>query len=315
MNTVIVGAAGQLGSALVRQARGRGVEVLALGRDALDVTSAGEVGALDLSPQSVLINCAAHTAVDAAESEPGAAEELNAAAPALLAERCAVTGARLVHISTDYVFGPAGDPVRPWEPTDPTAPAGVYGRTKLLGEALTRRADPRTVVVRTAWVYTGRTTGPDGEPVWARDFVGTMGRLAEQGVAPKVVDDQRGSPTYAEDLAAGLLDLVGLLAAQPQRPGAVLHATGGGEATWFELARAVFERTGADPQRVEPCSSAEFPRPAPRPAYSVLSPASWIAAGPAPLPHWRDALDRALAGCGDQTGNLSACPQPTRRPQ
>ncbi|NKY18255.1 dTDP-4-dehydrorhamnose reductase [Tsukamurella spumae] len=295
---VITGATGQLGSALVGVAAERGVAVRALGRDALDVTSPQSVAGLDLAPGDVVINCAAHTAVDAAESEPDAAGALNALAPGRLARRCAVAGARLVHVSTDYVFGPAPVPPRAWEPGDPTAPSSVYGRTKLAGEEAARAADPRTVVVRTAWVYTGRIPGPDGGTVWAPDFVGTMGRLADGGVDPKVVDDQTGSPTYAPDLAVGLLDLADLLAAGPGRTGGVLHAAGGGAATWFDLARGVFERVGADPARVTPCTSAEFPRPAPRPAYSVLSPAAWTAWGLAPLPDWEDALDRALGGAG-----------------
>jgi len=298
VDLVITGAAGQVGSALVAAAASRGIAARALGRGALDVTSPQSVGALAIGPSTVLVNCAAHTAVDAAESEPGAAVALNAVAPGLLAERCAATGARLVQLSTDYVFGPAPDPLRPWEPGDPTAPSSIYGRTKLDGERNAAAADPRTVVVRTAWVYTGRTSGPDGHAAWARDFVGTMGRLADDGVDPKVVDDQTGSPTYAPDLAEGLLDLALLLAAEPARPGAVLHAAGGGAATWFDVARAVFERAGADPARVSPCTTAEFPRPAPRPAYSVLSPAAWSAWGLTPLPDWHDALDRAVGAPG-----------------
>ncbi|KXO88248.1 NAD(P)-dependent oxidoreductase [Tsukamurella pulmonis] len=294
MELVVTGAAGQVGSALVAAAAARGIATRALGRAQLDVTSPQSVAGLALGPSTVLVNCAAHTAVDAAESEPDAAADLNAAAPALLAQRCAATGARLVQVSTDYVFGPAPEPPRPWEPTDPTGPAGVYGRTKLAGEEAARAADPRTVVVRTAWVYTGRAPGPDGTDGWARDFVGTMGRLADGGVDPNVVDDQTGSPTYAPDLASGLLDLAVLLGEEPERPGAVLHAAGGGSATWFDLARGVFARTGADPARVTPCTTDEFPRPAPRPAYSVLSPAAWAAWGLAPLPDWDDALDRAL---------------------
>lgn len=296
MDVVVTGAAGQLGSALVEAARERGVRVRGLTRADLDVTSPQSVEAFDPGPEAVVINCAAHTAVDAAESEPEAARSLNALAPGLLARRCAAAGARLVHVSTDYVFGAAPIPPRPWEPGDPTGPSSVYGRTKLDGERAALAEDPRTVVVRTAWVYTGRRPGQDGAggAGWAPDFVGTMGRLAEQGVDPKVVDDQTGSPTYAPDLAAGLLDLAELLGADPARPGGVLHAAGGGEATWFDVARGVFARVGADPERVSPCTTAEFPRPAPRPAYSVLSSRAWVDAGLRPLPDWRDALDRAL---------------------
>ncbi|WP_231706741.1 MULTISPECIES: dTDP-4-dehydrorhamnose reductase [Tsukamurella] len=307
MELVVTGAAGQVGSALVAAAASRGIATRGLRHADLDVTSPQSVAGLAIGPSTVLVNCAAHTAVDAAESEPGAAVALNAVAPGLLAERCAATGARLVQLSTDYVFGtPAGrpstetGPPRPWEPGDPTAPSSVYGLTKLDGERNAAAADPRTVVVRTAWVYTGRSAGPDGHAAWARDFVGTMGRLADEGVDPKVVDDQTGSPTYAPDLADGLLDLAVLLGREPGRPGGVLHAAGGGSATWFDVARAVFERAGADPARVAPCTTAEFPRPAPRPAYSVLSPAAWAACGLPPLPHWRDALDRALTAPPDR---------------
>nr|WP_248492268.1 dTDP-4-dehydrorhamnose reductase [Tsukamurella sp. PLM1] len=302
---MVTGAAGQLGSALVAAARERGIEARGLRRADLDVTSPHAVAGLDLGPRTVLINCAAHTAVDAAESAPQAAGALNALAPGLLARRCAATGARLVQVSTDYVFGTAPVPPRPWEPGDPTGPASVYGRTKLDGERAALAEDPRTVVVRTAWVYTGRRPAPGGAGGangangaggvgWAPDFVGTMGRLAGQGVDPKVVDDQTGSPTYAPDLAAGLLDLAELLGVDPTRPGGVLHAAGGGAASWFDVARGVFERVGADPGRVSPCTTAEFPRPAPRPAYSVLSSRAWVDAGLRPLPDWRDALDRAL---------------------
>ncbi len=294
MELVITGAAGQVGSALVAAAAARGVEARALGREQLDVKSPASVSALGLGPSTVLVNCAAHTAVDAAESDADAAEALNVRAPGLLAHRCAATGARLVHLSTDYVFGPAPVPPRPWEPGDPTGPQSVYGRTKLDGERAATAADPRTVVVRTAWVYTGRSARADGDG-WARDFVGTMGRLAGEGADPRVVADQTGSPTYAPDLAGGLLDLALLLERERERPGAVLHAAGGGAATWFDVARGVFARVGADPERVSPCTTAEFPRPAPRPAYSVLSPAAWAGWGLAPLPEWGDALDRALA--------------------
>ncbi len=284
---VITGASGQVGTWLAKHADERGLDAVGLGRADLDVTDAGAVSALDLDPETVLINCAAYTAVDAAESDADGAAALNAVAPGLLARRTAETGARLIHVSTDYVFGPSPAAPRPWEPGDPCAPESAYGRTKLDGERAALAADPRTVVVRTAWVYTGAPG--------AKDFVGTMRRLADNGVDPRVVDDQVGSPTYASDLASGLIDLADLLAAQGDRPGAVVHAAGGGSAAWFDLARAVFAGLGADPQRVSPCTTAEFPRPAPRPAYSVLSPASWTALGLDPLPDWRDALDRALA--------------------
>lgn len=289
MTVVITGGAGQLGRALAARAP-RGSDCRVLGRDLLDVTDPVDVAALPLSSETVLINCAAYTAVDAAETDFDAAARLNASAPDLLARRCRETGARLVQVSTDYVFGDAPAPPRPWRPADPTAPRTAYGATKLAGEMLARGADPRTVVVRTAWVYTG--------PVGARphpDFVTTMARLAADGTDPQVVADQVGSPTYAPDLAAGLLELAALLTAEPDRPGTVVHATGGGSASWYELARAVFTGVGADPDRVRPCDSSQYPRPAPRPAYSVLDGRSWTDTGAAALPDWRDGLRRALA--------------------
>jgi dTDP-4-dehydrorhamnose reductase len=287
VNIVITGVAGQLGRALVDGATARGVGYRGLRRTDLDVTDPAAVAALQLTAEDVLINCAAYTAVDAAETDFAAAAALNASAPDLLAGRCRDTGARLVHVSTDYVFGEPPQPPRPWQPTDPTAPRTAYGATKLAGEILVCGTDPRSVVVRTSWLYTGPGNA---------DFVSVMSRLAAEEATPNVVDDQVGSPTYAPDLAAGLLDLAALLAAEPDRPGTVVHGAGGGETSWYGLARAVFAGLGADPDRVRPCTSAEFVRPAPRPGYSVLAADSWTGLGLSALPGWRDGLARALAG-------------------
>ncbi len=270
---VITGAGGQLGRALADRAP----EAVALGRADLDITDADAVAAAVRSGD-VVLNCAAYTAVDAAESNRVAALAGNATGPGILAARCREIGARLVHISTDYVFDGTGD--RPYEPADPTGPTSVYGSTKLAGEQAVLRADPQAAIVRTAWVYTG----------YRGDFVATMRRLEAERETISVVDDQVGSPTYAPDLAAGLLELV----AQQANPG-VVHAAGGGAVSRFELARAVFAELGADPDRVRPCGSADFPTPARRPAYSVLSNRSWIAAGLTPLRQWRDALSEALS--------------------
>ncbi|MEU6563636.1 dTDP-4-dehydrorhamnose reductase [Nocardia nova] len=269
---VITGAGGQLGRALVARAP----EAVALGRADLDITDADAVAAA-VRPGDVVLNCAAYTAVDAAESDRAAALAVNATGPAILAARCRETGARLVHISTDYVFDGTAD--RPYEPADPTGPASVYGSTKLAGEHAVLQADPRATIVRTAWVYTGDRG----------DFVATMRRLEAERDTISVVDDQIGSPTYAPDLAAGLLELV----ARQAYPG-IVHAAGAGAVSRFELARAVFAGLGADPERVRPCGTADFPSPARRPAYSALSNRSWIAAGLTPLREWREALTDAL---------------------
>ncbi|WP_084515142.1 dTDP-4-dehydrorhamnose reductase [Nocardia acidivorans] len=280
---VVTGAHGQLGRALLALAPGsRGY-----GRAELDITDADAVRAV-VNPGDVLVNCAAYTAVDRAESEEAAAFAVNATGPAVLARVCAEAGARLVTVSTDYVF--PGTAAQPYEPTDPTGPSTVYGRSKLAGEQAVLELDPNARIVRTAWVYTGQGT----------DFVATMRRLEGERETVNVVADQLGSPTYAVDLAAGLLELAG----RPGAPGSpamprILHATNAGQASWFELARAVFAGIGADPNRVLPCGTADFPRPAPRPAYSVLSGKSWAAAGLTPLRDWRAALNDALSAISD----------------
>ncbi|MEV6767018.1 dTDP-4-dehydrorhamnose reductase [Nocardia sp. NPDC051030] len=282
---VVTGARGQLGRALLRLSPGaRG-----FGRADLDITDADAVRRV-LNPGDVLLNCAAYTAVDQAETEVDAAFAVNATGPAVLAEVCAEVGARLITVSTDYVF--PGNAQQPYEPGDPTGPATVYGRSKLAGEQAVLELSPDAHIVRTAWVYTGQGT----------DFVATMRRLERERDTVNVVADQVGSPTYAPDLAAGLLELAGrLLAPQPAQPpiARILHATNSGEASWFDLARAVFAGIGADPDRVHPCTTADFPRPAPRPAYSVLSNAAWTSAGLTPLRDWRAALKDALSTISD----------------
>ncbi len=290
MRFLVTGAGGQLGADLLRAAGphrpGAGAgrpEVVGLTRADLDI---GDPAAVDKAlaevRPDVVINAAAYTAVDAAETDEAAAAAVNAEAPANLARVCALHDAGLVHVSTDYVF--AGDADRPYEVDAPTGPTSAYGRTKLTGEQAVRALLPeRSWVVRTAWVY-GESGG---------SFVRTMVRLAGVTDTLDVVDDQRGSPTWSRDLAAGLLALA---EARPA-PG-IYHCTNAGETTWYGLARAVFEEIGADPDRVRPTTTDKFPRPAPRPAYSVLSGAGWAAAGlPAPRP-WRDALHAAFTEVG-----------------
>lgn len=287
----LVGATGQVGRAL-RALAPAGTRLAPYGSAEVDLTDQASVEAAlaGLRRGDVVVNAAAYTAVDDAEADWKGAYALNAAGPARLAECTAAAGARLIQISTDYVFAVGARRAEPLEPGDldqATQPTSVYGASKLAGERAARTADPQTTVVRTAWVYTG---GPE-----SRDFVGTMRRLAAGESEISVVDDQWGSPTYALDLAAGLWDLICAVGA-PGDPtaGRVLHAAGAGRATWFQLAQAVFAGIGADPERVRPCSTAEFPRPAPRPAYSVLSGRSWVEAGLTPLRDWRAALTDAL---------------------
>jgi dTDP-4-dehydrorhamnose reductase len=275
---LITGGRGQLGTDL-QAAVGTQDEILAVDVDELDITDAAAVDALvGRFEPSVVVNAAAYTAVDAAEANEDLAYRVNATGPAHLALAAHRFGARLVHVSTDYVF--AGDATVPYEVTDIPDPRSAYGRTKLAGELAVRDLLPHaSYVVRTAWVY-----GP------GTNFVATMKRLERERETVEVVDDQRGSPTWSRDLASGLVEL----ARSGAHPG-IYHCTNSGTATWFELAQAVFGELGAATSRVERTTTEAFRRAAHRPAYSVLSDASWRSAGLTPLPHWRDALHRAFA--------------------
>ncbi len=288
---LVVGARGQLGTDLVTAARAAGIDVLGVGSRDLNITDVVAVqqvlgylaaGAAAAGQRAVVINAAAYTAVDDAESDRDAAYAVNADGPGHLAVAARRLGLGLIHVSTDYVF--PGDGIRPYRPTDPTGPRSVYGASKLAGEHRVRQAHPDAHVVRTAWVW-GAAGG---------NFVKTIARLASSRPTLRVVDDQRGTPTYTVDLAAGLLEL-----AAADLPGGVLHATNGGETTWYGFARAILTELGQDPDRIEPTTTAEFPRPAPRPAYSVLSGAEWAAAGLTPLRPWRDALAAGFAASPD----------------
>lgn len=278
---LVTGARGQLGTDLVRQLEADAdAEVLGLGSAQLDVrdSSAVEAAVARFAPD-IVVNAAAYTAVDAAETDADAAFALNAGAPAVLAAAAERHGARLLHVSTDYVFD--GTAQRPYEIDDATAPTSVYGRTKLAGEQAVRALHPDGgFVVRTAWVY-GLT---------GKNFVRTMVRLEGERDTVSVVDDQRGSPTWSNHLAAGLIEL-----GRSGRPAGTFHCTGGGATTWYGLARAVFEELGADPDRVQSTTSAAYPSPVQRPANSELSDRDWVAAGLTPLAPWRDALREAFA--------------------
>ncbi|EIE97623.1 dTDP-4-dehydrorhamnose reductase [Saccharomonospora glauca] len=296
---LVPGGGGQLGRDLVAAGRALGerVEVIAPGSDELDVTEPGAVveavadlavGAAQTGRRAVVVNAAAYTAVDAAEENEETAFAVNADGPRMLAAVCSSRGVPLVHVSTDYVF--PGDAERPYEPDDPLGPRSAYGRTKAAGEDAVLGSGALAWVVRTSWLY-----GTSG-----RNFVKTMIDLESTRDTLSVVDDQVGSPTYSADLARGLLELAERIASGRAPKSTVLHYANTGETTWCGLARAVFAELGADPQRVRPCTTEEFPRPAPRPAYSVLSTASWTAAGlSAPRP-WRDALAAFFADLRSQ---------------
>jgi len=293
---LVTGAGGMLGSELVRQARAARDVAFARGLTRADLDVTDPFAVRDVvhewvrtvrsdSPfhTSVVVNCAAYTAVDQAEEDEETAYAVNAAAPALLANACAEAGVQMLHVSTDYVFD--GTAKTPYEPSHPTAPQTAYGRTKLEGESAILSLHPKgSWIVRTSWLYGG------AHP----HFVRTMAALESSRETISVVDDQVGSPTWTGDLAQGLLELT-----RSAAPSGVLHATNGGEVSWYGFARAVFEELGADPARVEPTDAAGFPRPAKRPAYSVLSQNAWRAAGLSPLRGWRVALADAFQQEGD----------------
>jgi dTDP-4-dehydrorhamnose reductase len=278
---LITGSRGQLGTDLQQVlARTPHDEVLAIQHAVLDITDSAAVSAVltEFQPD-VIVNAAAYTAVDQAETDEELAYRVNATGPGVLAAAAGRTGARLVQVSTDYVF--AGDADRPYEVTDRPDPRSAYGRTKLAGEIAVRELLPESsFVVRTAWVY-----GAAGA-----NFVKTMARLEKTNDTVSVVDDQRGSPTWSADLAAALVEL-----ARSDAPAGIYHCTGGGDTTWHGFTQAIFAELGADPARVLPTTSDQFLRPAPRPSYSVLSDQAWRAAGLTPMPAWRDALRNAFA--------------------
>jgi dTDP-4-dehydrorhamnose reductase len=287
---LIPGAGGQLGHDLAAHAPD-GSLVQAPDSSELDVSQARSVveavdglvsAATEAGLPPVVINAAAYTAVDAAETTVDKAFAVNADGPRLLAALCSSRQVPLIHVSTDYVFD--GDKDDPYEVDDVPAPKSVYGTTKLAGEFGVLRSGAEAWVIRTAWVY-----GVNGH-----NFVKTISKLEGERETLSVVDDQRGSPTWSADLAVGLLELAGLVVAGRGPESRLLHCTGGGETTWFGLARAVFEELGADPGRVKPCTTEQFPRPAARPKNSVLSQASWAGAGLTPLRDWRAALSEAF---------------------
>jgi dTDP-4-dehydrorhamnose reductase len=290
IDILVPGGTGQLGAELAALARDD-VAVQAVGSAELDLTSAGAVIAAvaTLAERAkasgrlpIVINAAGYTAVDKAETDATRAFAVNADGPRVLAAACSTRGVPLVHVSTDYVF--AGDASRPYEVDDPTGPRSVYGATKLAGEAGVLGSGARSWVVRTSWIY-----GAHGS-----NFVKTMVRLESQRETVSVVDDQIGSPTWAADLAGGLLDLALKITSGAGPAARVLHYSGGGEVTWCGFARAIFEEIGADPARILPCTTTDYPTPAKRPAYSVLSTTGWHTAGLPPIPPWRESLTQAF---------------------
>jgi dTDP-4-dehydrorhamnose reductase len=277
MRWLVIGAGGMLGWDLQRSLAER--DVVATKRRDLDITdydAALEV-IMRVRPD-VVVNSAAWTAVDAAETDEAGAFAVNAIGAANVAQACSRIDARMVHVSTDYVFD--GTASTPYPEHANVCPRSAYGRTKAAGEWAVRSALPQgSWIVRTAWLY-----GEAGQ-----NFVRRMIQLEAERDSIDVVDDQRGQPTWSAEVARQIVKMM-----DADVPPGIFHATATGSATWYDLARSVFELLGTDPDRVRPTDSTAFARPAPRPAYSVLSHDAWARAGLVPLPHWKASLSHAF---------------------
>jgi len=280
MRVLVTGAGGQLGLDVVAVWRAAGDDVTAADRAVLDVCSRSDVMSAVTGVQpDIVVNCAAWTAVDACESDPDRALAANGTAVRWVAEACERAGAHLVHLSTDYVFDGTLD--RPYHEWDEPAPQSVYGISKLVGEREALALGPAAAVVRTAWVC----------GVHGSNMVKTVMRLAAERDELAFVDDQIGSPTFTHDLAVALRRVA------LDRMSGVVHATNSSSCSWYEFARLVVAETGRDPSMVTPITTAELqpPRPAPRPANSVLDNAVLRMAGFAPMRDFREPLAETVA--------------------
>jgi dTDP-4-dehydrorhamnose reductase len=283
MRLLLTGALGML-AADVKRRRPAGVELIETDLGELDITDGGAVEAFfDASRPGAVLNCAAYTAVDRAEADPAAAFAVNETGPRNLAVACARRDIPLVHVSTDYVF--FGDGTRPMREEDPCRPQGVYARSKRAGEEAVERAGGRWLTVRTSWLY-----GLGGA-----NFPDTILRMAAERDRLTVVDDQRGSPTFSEDLAGALWLLL------DRGAGGYVHFCNRGECSWCEFALEIIRQGRAlgllAPERrvdVAPIRSDELDRPAPRPSYSVLSTERYVSIAGSPPAPWEDALERFL---------------------
>ncbi|WP_282022621.1 dTDP-4-dehydrorhamnose reductase [Priestia flexa] len=269
---LITGANGQLGKELVELFNNEGFEVYGFGRDEMDITNQSQVKEIIHRVQpDIVIHSAAHTKVDLAESEPEKAFAINAYGTRNVAVAAEQIKAKLVYVSTDYVFDGTG--TEPYDEFSPTSPLGVYGKSKLAGEQFVRDLHSQFFIVRTSWVY-----GKHGA-----NFVKTMLKLGSEKKELSVVADQVGCPTYTLDLATTILELV-----STEKYG-VYHVSNSGQCSWYEFAKAIFDEAGIEVQ-VNPCTTEEFPRPADRPAYSVFKHQS-LAINNITIPRqWRDGL-------------------------
>ncbi|MDB9434900.1 dTDP-4-dehydrorhamnose reductase [Microcystis aeruginosa] len=281
---LLIGAKGQVGQELQVTLQSLG-EVISIGREELDLTNSEKISQLirEIRPD-YLVNAAAYTAVDKAEIEPDLAYSINAIAPKIMAESAEKIKAKFLHISTDYVFD--GRKNTPYLETDVTNPLGVYGQSKLRGEEEIKTVNSQAIILRTAWVY-----GSYGKS----NFVKTMLRLGKEREELKVVVDQVGSPTWSKDIATAITQLL----INADNPAGIYNFTNSGVASWFDLTKAIFEEAKISGislkiQRVIPITTAEYPTPAVRPAYSVLSGQKISQQLGYIPPYWRDSLKAML---------------------
>ena len=277
MKVLVTGAKGQLGTDLMNELEKRGIESIGVDVQEMDITDKEAcMRVISESKADAVIHCAAYTAVDAAEDNVDLCRKINGEGTRNVALACQATGAKLMYISTDYVFD--GQGTRPWEPDDSRSPLNVYGQTKYEGELAVEELVEKFFTVRIAWVF----------GVAGKNFIKTMLRLGKERGAVSVVDDQVGSPTYTYDLARLLVDMI-----QTDYYGRY-HATNEGFCSWYEFACEIFRQAGMDEVKVTPVSSDQFPVKAVRPANSRMSKAKLEENGFEPLPTWQDALKRYL---------------------
>jgi len=291
MRVLLFGPTGQVGREILERAPAGGVTVAAADRAVADLADPESLRrVIDAAEVDAVINAAAWTAVDLAETEEAAALAANGVAPGVMARACAARDLPFLHVSTDYVFD--GAPGRPWREDDPVAPVNAYGRTKLAGERAVADAGGRWLTVRTSWVFS-----PHG-----RNFVKTMLSLAAREQLT-VVDDQYGRPTAAGDIAEVLLAAAARMVSEPDGPvGGLLHFAGEEATTWRGFAEAVFAASQGPRPRVVGVTTAEYPTPARRPANSVLDCARYEALFGAPPRSWRAGLDETIAALGAESG-------------
>ena len=294
MNLLVIGSQGQLARSLVEHARGRSeFSLTAIGRPQIDLEKPGSAAEIIAAMRpDIVINAAGYTAVDQAEAEPERAFRVNAEAAGEIAGAAAKVDAPVIHISTDYVFDGRAD--RPYDEEAPTNPLNVYGKSKLAGEEQVRRENPKHLIVRTAWVYS-----PFGH-----NFIKSMMAAAEKRAELRVVEDQRGNPTSALDLAKGILGMISALRDAPTRLGKTYHLAGFGVASWYEFAVAILEereRLGLPTAEVLPIASSEWPSAAARPANSVLDCAKAYRGFGIRLPLWSNSVREIVRRLASET--------------